>query len=501
MDTVGPTETTHIVQDSVGAPTQLTQGINSSDRAGLVDNVEGEGEFGGGITPTGDGAKPPEERSGILGGSFNTANSILGSGIIGLPYALRQAGLPFGIILLIIVAVITDYSLVLLIKGGELSGCNSYQDVVQTAFGVPGYYFLTAIQFIYPFVAMIGYNIIIGDTLTKVFVRVFSLEHVFANRYFIISLVTVMISLPLSLYRNVSKLVKIAVISLILLAVIMFVVIIRLGTYDVPSTPGAWQFAQPNFSESIGIMAFAFVCHHNSFLIFTSLETPTTVAWSKVTHLAVLIALLACMVVGICGYATFTGFTQGDLLENYCYTDDLANMARILFAITIICTYPLECFVCREVMENLAVRHAWVNTEEPQPLTRHMIFTLVIVGLTLAFSMSTSCLGIVLSLNGVVCAVPLVFILPAACYVRLAEGHWYAKHKIPSIFICGLGVLITLIGIITLFVDKNLTKCTESEALPYCLNDHVIFNTTLSPAVTESPYVPSTSAFPGPTPT
>ena len=46
----------------------------------------------------------------------------------------------------------SDYSMVLLIKGGELSGANSYQDVVQTAFGIPGYYFLTAVQFIYPFV-------------------------------------------------------------------------------------------------------------------------------------------------------------------------------------------------------------------------------------------------------------------------------------------------------------------------------------------------------------
>ena len=39
----------------------------------------------------------------------------------------------------------------------------------------------------------------------------------------------------------------------------------------------------------------------------------------------------------------------GDILENYCHNDDLINVARFLFAITIMLTYPIECFVTREV--------------------------------------------------------------------------------------------------------------------------------------------------------
>ena len=40
---------------------------------------------------------------------------------------------------------------------------------------------------------------------------------------------------------------------------------------------------------------------------------------------------------------------SGDLLENYCKNDDLMNAARFGFAITIMLTYPIECFVTREV--------------------------------------------------------------------------------------------------------------------------------------------------------
>lgn len=39
----------------------------------------------------------------------------------------------------------------------------------------------------------------------------------------------------------------------------------------------------------------------------------------------------------------------GDLLENYCWNDDLMNFSRVLFSISILLTFPIECFVSREV--------------------------------------------------------------------------------------------------------------------------------------------------------
>jgi len=50
--------------------------------------------------------------------SFNYINSIVGSGVIGIPYALHRAGFGLGLALLILVAYITDYSLILMVSGG-----------------------------------------------------------------------------------------------------------------------------------------------------------------------------------------------------------------------------------------------------------------------------------------------------------------------------------------------------------------------------------------------
>lgn len=48
--------------------------------------------------------------------------------------------------------IMADYTIILLIKGGNLSGTNSYQSLVQSTFGLPGFFILSALQFLYPFI-------------------------------------------------------------------------------------------------------------------------------------------------------------------------------------------------------------------------------------------------------------------------------------------------------------------------------------------------------------
>lgn len=52
--------------------------------------------------------------------SFNYINSIVGSGVIGIPYAFHRAGFGLGLLLLVVVAIITDYSLILMVSQPEI---------------------------------------------------------------------------------------------------------------------------------------------------------------------------------------------------------------------------------------------------------------------------------------------------------------------------------------------------------------------------------------------
>jgi hypothetical protein len=67
-----------------------------------------------------------EHKSTILGCSANLINAIVGSGIVGLPYAMKQAGLVAGIGLVLICAVLTEKSLRLLIETAKHAHVPTY---------------------------------------------------------------------------------------------------------------------------------------------------------------------------------------------------------------------------------------------------------------------------------------------------------------------------------------------------------------------------------------
>ena len=68
-----------------------------------------------------------EEGASLLATIANYVNSIIGSGMIGIPFAVKEAGFGLGMILLVLVGILTDYSLRLMVMAGTLSGTSSYQ--------------------------------------------------------------------------------------------------------------------------------------------------------------------------------------------------------------------------------------------------------------------------------------------------------------------------------------------------------------------------------------
>ncbi|NWR52774.1 AVT2 protein, partial [Regulus satrapa] len=403
--------------------------------------------------------------SDLASAGFNIVNSIIGSGVIGLPYSMKEAGFPLGVLLLFVVGYITDYSIILLIKGGNLSSTKTYQDLVKKTYGLVGYLILSTLQFLYPFIAMISYNIITGDTITKVFQRIpgVGLDNVLTDRHFIILLTTIIFTLPISLYRDIAKLGKVNHNSNGNLLNVCFR----------PKSENAWIFAKSNAVQAIGVMSFAFICHHNSFLIYGSLEEPTLKNWSQVTHMSVALALLISVVFAACGYMTFTGYTEGDIFENYCRDDNLATFGRFCYGVTVILTFPLECFVTREVIANVFF-HGNLST------VFHVVVTVVIIAVATGVSLVYDCLGIVLELNGVLSATPLVFIIPSACYLRLSKERWSHPDNLISCLILVLGVLVMAVGFVMTVLHPQ--ECSHGKEMFYCSPSNVsLHNSTLPP--------------------
>ncbi|KAH8119585.1 amino acid transporter [Phellopilus nigrolimitatus] len=382
----------------------------------------------------------------------NMANSILGAGIIGLPYAVSQAGFLTGVLLLIALSGVTDWTIRLIVVNAKLSGRNSYIEIMNHCFGASGRAAVSFFQFSFAFGGMCAFGIIIGDTIPHVIRHVFpALQTIpvlslLTNRQFVIALCTLGISYPLSLYRDIHKLSRASGLALVGMLIIVTSVLIE-GPHVAPELKGdpseRFSVMRPGVFQAIGVISFAFVCHHNSLLIYGSLKTPTLDRFATVTHISTLISLVACCTLAISAFLVFTDRTQGNILNNFAASDTLINVARFCFGLNMFTTLPLELFVCREVMEQYFFPHEAFN---PQ---RHLLFTTSIIVSSMFLALITCDLGVMLEITGGVSATALAFIFPPACYLQLLPAHvpLLSRTKLPALACAAFGVLVMTLSL------------------------------------------------------
>ncbi|KAF9118913.1 hypothetical protein BGW39_000751 [Mortierella sp. 14UC] len=438
-----------------------------SNRSG-IGNRHGRREY------EGTDAKLPDHGGSLFDSFLNMANSIIGAGTRGsiaycrkaslvknsesfpityrdpcLPFAFQEAGLGMGIILLCALTWIVDWTVGLLVHNGKLSGRTTYQDLLEFCFGKAGLVMISIFQFIFAFGAMCAYTVIVGDTLPHVLqalipgIEDWPVLGFLARRSFVIIFCTVLISFPLSLYRDISKLAKTSAVAMVALVVIIIAVVIEgpRAPMEIRGDPDAvWSFARPELFQSIGVISFAFVCHHNSFLIFGSLQKPTMNRVKIVTHMSMLVSLLACLILALSGYLAFSDKTQGNILNNFPSENFIINIARFCFGVNMFTTLPLEAFVCREVIETYYFPGA------PFSLKRHAIITTGLVGVSLVIALLTCDLGFVLEVTGGFSATALAFILPPLCYLKLASGPVWSAKKIPHLACLGFGIVVMILS-------------------------------------------------------
>ncbi|KAI0769606.1 amino acid transporter [Trametes elegans] len=389
---------------------------------------------------------------GMLDSVANMANSILGAGIIGLPYAIRQAGFFTGLTLLVVLCAVTDWTIRLIIVNAKLSGQTSYIGVLNHCFGSSGRAAVSFFQFAFAFGGMCAFGIIIGDTIPHVIRSIF--PHLYrvpvlsllTRRQFVIALCTICVSYPLSLYRDIHKLSRASGLALVGMVIIVTSVLIE-GPHVDPDLKGdphaRFTFLGDGVFQAIGVISFAFVCHHNSLLIYGSLRTPTLDRFNRVTHISTILSLVACCTLAISAYVVFTDKTQGNILNNFGPNDTLINIARFCFGLNMFTTLPLELFVCREVIDQCFFE------SEPFNMQRHVFFTTAILCSSMIISMITCDLGVMLEITGGASATALAFIFPAACYLKLKSPKlpWYARQKLPAVLCATFGLVVLCISL------------------------------------------------------
>ncbi|EGY15758.1 vacuolar amino acid transporter 2 [Verticillium dahliae VdLs.17] len=387
-------------------------------------------------------------KSGLRMAFMNMANSIIGAGIIGQPYAFKQAGLLAGVVLLVGLTFVVDWTICLIVINSKLSGSDSFQGTVQHCFGRPGLIAISVAQWAFAFGGMVAFGVIVGDSIPHVFLAIWPdlretpVLWLLANRQFVIAVFIMGVSFPLTLYRDISKvpmsllpssitsrarvanheqLAKASTLALVSMGVIVVTVVVQ-GLLTPRSERGSFTPALLTINggifEAIGVISFAFVCHHNSLLIYGSLKTPTIDRFSRVTHYSTGISMVFCLLMALAGFLTFGDKTLGNVLNNFPADNVMVTIARLCFGLNMLTTLPLEAFVCREVMFN------YFYPGEPFNLKLHLIFSTALVGSATVISLTTCDVGVVFELVGATSACAMAYILPPLCYIKLTTRSW-----------------------------------------------------------------------------
>lgn len=164
-------------------------------------------------TPIDAALENPDDRptSSLQAAISNMSNSILGAGIIGQPYALKEAGLAAGVTLLVILTVVVDWTIRLIVINSKMSGRNTFQGTVEFCFGWWGLLAISFAQWAFAFGGMVAFAVIVGDSIPPVIEAIWpgmkDIRYLgwLAGRSGAIVVFIGCISWPLSLYRDISK--------------------------------------------------------------------------------------------------------------------------------------------------------------------------------------------------------------------------------------------------------------------------------------------------------
>lgn len=396
---------------------------------------------------------------------MNMANSIIGAGIIGQPYAVKQSGLVGGILLLVVLTFVIDWTIRLMVVNAKISGTDTFQATVSKCYGKIGLITISVAQGAFAFGGSMAFCVIIGDTIPHVINALFpSFKDIpvisfLIKRNSIIVIFTTFISYPLALNRDISKLAKASALALLSMLIIVLTVVIRgpslsedfKGSFSLPLLT-----INSGIFQGVSVISFAFVCHHNSLLIYDSLKKPTMDRFKTVTHWSTGVSMVACLMMGVGGFVVFRDKTKGNILNNFPPNDTMANVARFCFGFNMLTTLPLEIFVCREVLLNYFYPEAEFSRK------RHFITTTVLVFSAMSVALFTCNLGAILELVGASSACVMAYILPPMCFLKLSGKG--LRQKIPSYSCIAFGVIVMILStvqtIIKLLSNSEEEHCT-----------------------------------------
>ncbi|XP_075893266.1 sodium-coupled neutral amino acid transporter 3 isoform X1 [Nelusetta ayraudi] len=495
---------THDFGEDGGIPakTILAEDLNGAPTHRLDDPEETQenAEF----LPSADGKKTThftdfEGKTSFGMSVFNLGNAIMGSGILGLAYAMANTGIILFWFLLTAVALLSTYSIHLLLKSSGIVGIRAYEQLGYRAFGTPGKMAAGIAITLQNIGAMSSYLYIVKSELPLViqaFLKVDPNSDLwYLNGNYLVILVSASIILPLALMKQLGYLGYTSGFSLSCMVFFLCAVIYKKFQIACPfeefSVNSTANLLSLNISSAhshdshdgheytngvahedddshcathlftinsqtaytIPILAFAFVCHPEVLPIYTELSNPSKQRMQKVSNISILVMYSMYFLAALFGYLTFKDSVEPELLHTYSRIDPydtliLCVRVAVLTAVTL--TVPIVLFpVRRAILQMLFPTKAfnWL---------RHIAIALTLLTfINMLVIFAPNILGI-FGIIGATSAPCLIFIFPAVFYIRIVPKDKEPMTSVPKILaacFAALGVSFMVMSLSFIIID------------------------------------------------
>ncbi|XP_036064678.1 sodium-coupled neutral amino acid transporter 4 [Onychomys torridus] len=456
--------------------------------------------------------------------SFNLSNAIMGSGILGLSYAMANTGIVLFIIMLLTVATLSLYSVHLLLKTAKEGGSLIYEKLGEKAFGWPGKIGAFISITMQNIGAMSSYLFIIKYELPEVIRAFMGLEENtgewYLNGNYLVIFVSVGIILPLSLLKNLGYLGYTSGFSLTCMVFFVSVVIYKkfqipcplpvldhnVGNLTFNSTLPMHVIMLPNNSDStdvnfmmdythrnpagldenqatgplhssgvefeahssdkcqpkyfvfnsrtayaIPILAFAFVCHPEVLPIYSELKDRSRRKMQTVSNISITGMLIMYLLAALFGYLTFYGEVEDELLHAYSkvYTFDTPLlMVRLAVLVAVTLTVPIVLFPIRTSVITL------LFPKRPFSWVKHFLIAAIIIALNNVLVILVPTIKYIFGFIGASSATMLIFILPAAFYLKLVKKEpLRSPQKVGALVFLVTGIIFMMGSMALIIID------------------------------------------------
>ncbi|GKY92560.1 hypothetical protein MPSEU_000226200 [Mayamaea pseudoterrestris] len=374
--------------------------------------------------------EPIETKSGLVGCTSNMMACIIGSGIIGIPYAMKQSGYGAGLLLILLVGLVAEKSLRLLVETAKHVQAPTYETLAHACYGLTGFRFILINMFVISFGAMVSYLMIVKDSFS------FLLDINDATLQNLLLLgVSVCVQLPLACLRDMADLDKASRLSVLIVVMLVGVVAYCAPWQETLVEQGGLArlmrqdtIHYDSIFVGLGVLSFAFECQESAFLVAGSLNHPTRQRWSIVTKCSLGVCVCLALVCGSAGYLGFMDLREGNILNNFGHHSWAGKVSHGLLGATMFASYPLASFVARHVCVVLLFEGQSAQQDNDTSILdradRRIALTVALYVAAVTIACYCRDLGSVLALAGVVGGSCIAYFAPGMLYLGVHGGRF-----------------------------------------------------------------------------